>query len=64
MTPSLLHHRRSVSGADGAGGDGNRPQRREVLAAVGPHALLHVLPEVLGRLDALWNGWMEGDEID
>ena len=52
---SLLDDRRPVRGADGARRDGDGPQRAEVLAAVGPHAVLHVLPKVLLRLDALLN---------
>ena len=50
---SLLDDRRPVRGADGARRDGDGPQRAEVLAAVGPHTVLHVLTEVLLRLDAL-----------
>ena len=52
----LLDNRRPVRGADGARRDGDGSQRAEILAAVGPHAVLHVLPKVLLRLNALLNG--------
>ena len=60
---SLLDHRRSVRGADGARRDGDWPESAEVLAAVGPHAVLHVLAEVLLWLNTLLKDDMKGFKI-